>query len=134
MIHSTSLRATGSEMVASTRVASSAPPPRTLAMALWTSATSASEVCGVGACVSGNAGGCGKPVPAPRGPDAAALAGAGAPGGAGPGRGQGTAAAGSVPEAGLFSLDLADAAFFTADFAALAATFAVAAAELLVPP
>src|SRR5262249_37493564 len=99
MIHSTSLRATGSEMVASTRVASSALPPRTLSMALWTSA-SASEVCGVGVCVSGNAGGCGKPVPAPRGPDAAALAGGGGarragrggggPGGGGGGGGKGT--------------------------------------------
>src|SRR5262249_7224180 len=132
MIHSTSLRATGSEMVASTRVASSAPPPRTLAMALWTSATSASEVCGVGACVSGNAGGCGKPVPAPRGPDAAALAGADEPDESGRARGKGTAAAVILPDADFFSLDLADAAFFTADFAALAATFAVAAAELLV--
>src|SRR5262245_1188421 len=37
-------------------------------------------------------------------------------------------------EADFFSLDLADAAFFTADFAALAATFAVAADGLLLPP
>src|SRR5262249_60687699 len=106
MIHSTSLRATGSEMVASTRVASSAPPPRTLSMALWTSA-SASEVCGVGVCVSGNAGGCGKPVPAPRGPDAAALAGADEPHASGRGRGGGTARARILPAADFLSFGLA---------------------------
>src|SRR5215831_704524 len=129
MIHSTSLRATGSEMVAWTPVALSAPPLRRLSMALLTSATSGSEVCGVGVCASGTAGGWGKPVLVPR---AAALAGAKAPDESGRGRGRGTAAAVVLPDADFFSLGLPDAAFFT--FAALAATFAVAADELLVPP
>jgi hypothetical protein len=57
MIHSTSLRATGSEMVAWTPVALSASPPRRLSMALLTRAISASEVCGVGTCAGGTAGG-----------------------------------------------------------------------------
>jgi Spy/CpxP family protein refolding chaperone len=38
-----------------------------------------------------------------------------------------------LPDADFFSLDLADAAFFAPAFAALAATFAVAADELLAP-
>src|SRR5204862_240899 len=116
----------GSEMVASIRVALSASPPRRLSMALLTSATSGSEVRGVGACACGTAGGWGKPVPAPRGPNAVALAGVEAPDEAGRARGRGTAAAMLLPD-DFFSLALADAAFFTAGFA-------VAAAELLVPP
>ena len=75
-----------------------------------------------------------KPVPAPRGPAAAPLAGAEAPDEPGRARGRGTAAAVVLPDGDFFSLDLGDAAFFTAGFAALAATFAVAADELLVPP
>ena len=47
MIHSTGLRATGSEMVASTCVASSARLLRRLPIALSTSATSASELSSV---------------------------------------------------------------------------------------
>jgi hypothetical protein len=67
-------------------------------------------------------------------PRAAALAGAKAPDESGRARGRGTAAAVVLPDADFFSLGLPDAAFFTACFAALAATFAVAADELLVPP
>src|SRR5271166_505755 len=48
MIHSTSLCATGSEMVASTAVALSAPPLRRPSIALPTDATSGSEVSGLG--------------------------------------------------------------------------------------
>src|SRR5262245_13773751 len=53
MIHSTSLRATGSEMVDCTSVALAAPPLRRPSMALLTSAIWASEVCGSGPCASG---------------------------------------------------------------------------------
>jgi hypothetical protein len=73
-------------------------------------------------------------VPAPRGPDAAAFAGVEAPDGAGRARGGGTAAAVVLPDADFFSLDLADAALLALGFTALAATFAVAPDELLVPP
>src|SRR5271166_5777612 len=48
MIHSTSLRATGSEMVASIAVALSAPPLRRLSIAFPTKATSGSDVSGLG--------------------------------------------------------------------------------------
>src|SRR5262245_19430719 len=130
MIHSTSLRATGSDIVASIRVALSASPLRRLSMALLTSATSGSEVCGVGACAGGTAGGLAKSVLAPCGPDAA-LARAEAPEEPGRARGRTTAATVGLPDADFFSLDLADAAFFAAGFAALAATFAVPADGLL---
>src|SRR5262249_48093212 len=129
MIHSTSLRATGSEIVASIRAALSASPLRRLSMALLTSATSGSEVCGVGACAGGTAGGLAKSVLAD-----AALARAGGPGGPGWARGRGTGGTVGLPGADLLCLDLGDAAFFAADFAALAATFAVAADGLLLPP
>src|SRR5215475_1837410 len=56
MIHSTSLRATGSEIVAATSVALLAPPWRSASMALLTCAISASEVCGVGPDASGTCG------------------------------------------------------------------------------
>src|SRR5262245_5326200 len=102
MIHSTSLRATGSEMVTSIRVALSASPLRRLSMALLTNANSGSEVCGVGASAGG--------------PDAA-LARAEAPDEPGRARGRGTAATVGLPDADFFSLDLADAAFFAAGFA-----------------
>src|SRR5262245_27803708 len=46
----------------------------------------------------------------------------------------GTAAAVVLPDTDFFSLDLADAALLAPGFAALAATFAVAPDELLVPP
>src|SRR5262249_42126442 len=99
-------------------------------MALLTSATSgSSEVCGVGACASGTAGGLAKSVLAPCGPDAA-LARAEAPEEPSRARGRGTAATVGLPDADFFSLDLVDAAFF----AALAATFAIAADGLLLPP
>ena len=117
-------------MVASTRVALSASPLRRLSMALLTNATSGSEVCAA----SGTAGGLAKAVLAPCGPDAAALARAEAPDEPGRARGRGTAAALGLPDADFFSLDLADAAFFAAGFAALAATFAVAADGLLPSP
>src|SRR5262249_22292282 len=108
MIHSTSLRATGSEMVASVRVALSASPLRRLSMALLTSAMSGSE--GVGACVGGTAGGWGKPGLARCGLDAAALARAEAP--SGRARGRGIVAAVVLPDGDFFSLDLADAVLF----------------------
>src|SRR5882757_7567793 len=53
MIHSTSLRATGSEIAAATPVALLAPPLRSASIALLTSATSASEVSGAGPGASG---------------------------------------------------------------------------------
>src|SRR5260221_11761380 len=56
MIHSTSLRATGSERVAATSVALLAPPWRSVSMALLTSAVSAADVCGGGPCASGICG------------------------------------------------------------------------------
>src|SRR5262249_36925584 len=56
IIHSTSLRATGSEIVAATSVALLAPPWRSASMALLTCAISAAEVCGVGPCASGICG------------------------------------------------------------------------------
>ncbi len=56
MIHSTSLRAAGSEMVAWTLVALPAPPLRRPSIALLTSAISASEVWGGGPCASGICG------------------------------------------------------------------------------
>src|SRR5262249_60203409 len=99
MIHSTSLRATGSEIVASIRAALSASPLRRLSMALLTSATSGSEACGVGACAGGTAGGLAKSVLAPCGPDAA-LGRAGAPEGPGRARGPGTAPTVGLPDAG----------------------------------
>src|SRR5262249_21385290 len=123
----------GSEMVASIRVALSASPLRRLSMALWTIAKSGSEVCGVGACAGGTAGCLGKPVLAPPAPCARVRA--EAPDDSGRARGRRTAApAVFLPVAAFFSLDLADAAAFAAGFAALAATFAVAADGLLVPP
>src|SRR5262245_60977525 len=133
MIHSTSLRATGSEIVASIRVALSAPPLRRLSMALLTSATSGSEVCGVGACAGSTAGGLPRRVLAPCGPDSA-LAGAEAQEEPGRARGRRTAATVGLPDADFFSLDLTDAAFFAAGFEALAATFAIVADGLLLPP
>jgi hypothetical protein len=66
--------------------------------------------------------------------DAAALARAEAPNDSGRARGRGTAAALVLPDGDFFSLDSADAVFFAAGFAALAATFAVAADGLLLPP
>src|SRR5262245_61319008 len=133
MTHSTSLRATGSEMVTSIRVALSASPLRRLSMALLTNANSGSEVCGVGASAGGTAGGLAKPLPVPCGPNAV-LARTEAPEEPGRARGRGTAARAGLPDADFFSLDLADAAFFAAGFAALAATFAIAADGLLLPP
>src|SRR5262249_31633808 len=55
-IHSTSLRATESEMVPATSVALLAPPWRSASMALLTSAMSAAVVCGGGPCASGICG------------------------------------------------------------------------------
>src|SRR5262249_44060042 len=130
MIHSTSLRATGSEIVASMRVALSASPLRRLSMPLLTSATSGWEVGVIGACACGNGGGPGRSVLASCGPDGA-LARAEAPKEPGRARGRGTAAALVLPDGDFFSLDLADAVFFAAGFATLAATFAVAADGLL---
>src|SRR5262249_30258511 len=111
----------------------SASPLRRLSMALLTNANSGSEVCGVGACAGSTAGGLAKPVLAPCGPDAA-LPRAEAPEEPGRARGRGTAATVGLPDADFFSLDLADAAFCAAGFAALAATFAIAADGLLAPP
>src|SRR6266852_2753348 len=48
IIHSASLRPTGSEIVAATSVALLAPPWRSASIALLTCAISAAEVCGVG--------------------------------------------------------------------------------------
>src|SRR5262245_37133085 len=101
-------------------------------MALLTSATSGSEVCGVGACAGSTAGGLAKPL-APCGPDAA-LARAEAPEEPGRARGRGTAARAGLSDADSVSLDLADAALSAPGFAALAATFAIAADGLLLPP
>ena len=56
IIHSTSLRPTGSEIVAATSVALLAPPWRSASMALLTCAISAAEVCGVGPVDSGICG------------------------------------------------------------------------------
>src|SRR5215813_3830268 len=56
MIHSTSLCATGSEIVAATSVALLAPPWRSASMALLTRAISAAEVSGVGPDASGICG------------------------------------------------------------------------------
>src|SRR5262245_51955779 len=53
MIHSTSLRATGSPIEASMRVASSVPLLRRASIARLTNAMSASVVSGVGACAKG---------------------------------------------------------------------------------
>src|SRR5258707_11133632 len=63
MIHSTNLRATGSEMPAATAVALLAPPLRRVSIAFLTSATSASDACSAGACASGVDGGWASPVP-----------------------------------------------------------------------
>src|SRR6478736_3312433 len=73
MIHSTSLRATGSEMPAATAVALLAPPLRRVSIAFLTSATSASDVCSAGACASGADGGWASPVPVSRVPIAQTL-------------------------------------------------------------
>ena len=113
MIHSTSLRATGSEMVAATWVALSAPPRRRLSIALLTSATSASGVSGISACAGGSVGSS----RASRAPDAGAV----------------------LRDADCFSLDLAAAAFFPAGFALLFApflptAFAIAASGFSVSP
>src|ERR1700738_186591 len=156
MIHSRSLRASGSEMAASIWVALSAPPLRRLSIVFLTSATSASEVSGVGACAKGTAGGWSGSLRASRRPDAAALAGAEVPNGAGRARRRGIAAAAVLWDIDLFfldlsldrSLDLAAAAIFSVGFAVLSmglavlsvgfavlpAAFAVAAGELVVPP
>src|SRR4030095_9277047 len=56
MSHSTSLRATGSEMPPATSVALLAPPRRSASTALLTSAMSAADVCGAGPCASGISG------------------------------------------------------------------------------
>src|SRR4029453_11634451 len=56
MSHSTSLRATGSEIPPATSVALLAPPRRTASTALLTSAMSAADVCGAGPCASGICG------------------------------------------------------------------------------
>src|SRR5215468_10132297 len=56
MIHSTSLRATGSEIVAATSVALLAPPWRSASMALLTRAISGCDVSGVGPDASGTCG------------------------------------------------------------------------------
>src|SRR5258708_25147951 len=56
MIHSTSLRAAGSEMAAATLVALLAPPLRSASIELLTSAISASDVWGAGPCASGICG------------------------------------------------------------------------------
>src|SRR5262249_1441112 len=56
IIHSTSLRATGSEIAPATSVALLAPPWRSASMALLTCAISAAEVCGAGPGASGICG------------------------------------------------------------------------------
>src|SRR5262245_35068945 len=56
MIHSTSLRAAGSEIVSATLVALLAPPLRSASIALLTCAISAAEVSGAGPCASGICG------------------------------------------------------------------------------
>src|SRR5262245_55145183 len=56
IIHSTSLRAAGSEMPAATSVALLAPPRRSASMVLLTCAISAAEVCSDGPCASGICG------------------------------------------------------------------------------
>src|SRR5262245_60001556 len=100
MSHSTSLSATGSEMLASISVALLVAPRRTLSIALSTNAMSASEVAGVGASASGACGSaCG--LPASRG-SAAGLA-ADAPDAPGRADGRGTAVFG---DAEVLSLDL----------------------------
>src|SRR4051812_9701817 len=134
MIHSTSLRATGSEMPAATAVALLAPPLRRVSIAFLTSATSASDVCSAGACASGADGGWASPVPVSRVPIAQTLTVGTAPDAPGPSDGVGTAAAllavDLLPL--LASLDLPAVGFFAADFALLA--FAVTVDELLAPP
>src|SRR3954471_2869392 len=134
MIHSTSLRATGSEMPAATAVALLAPPLRRVSIAFLTSATSASDVCSAGACAGGADGGWASPVPVSRVPVAQALTVGAAPDAPGPSGGVGiTAALLAVDLLPLSaSLDFPAAGFFAADFALLA--FAVTVDELLAPP
>src|SRR5262249_14432954 len=104
MIHSTSLRASGSEIVAATSVALLAPPWRSASMALLTRAISAAGGSGAGPAASRVSG---------AGPDASGICGT------------------ADLEADVSSLDLCAAAFFPLDFAVLPAAFAVAADELL---
>src|SRR5258707_6618875 len=99
MIHSTNLRATGSEMPAATAVALLAPPLRRVSIAFLTSATSASDACNAGACASGDDGGWASPVPVSPVPGAHTLTVVEAPDAPGPSDGVGTAAA--LPEVGL---------------------------------
>src|SRR4051794_4121129 len=131
MIHSTSLRATGSEMPAATAVALLAPPLRRVSIAFLTSAISASDACSAGACASGADGGWASPVPVSRVPVAQTFTVGAAPDASG---GVGTAAALSGVDLPSFlaSLDLPALDFFAADFALLA--FTVALDELLAPP
>src|SRR5438105_11545518 len=118
MIHSTSLRAAGSEMVASSWLAFSVPLPRRASIARLTSATSGSEAAGAGPCASG-------------GPEIAGLLGAEAP--EAPGRVRGRATAAALREVDLIFSDLAAAAVIPARFAVFATGFEVAAGELLAP-
>src|SRR6476661_7264643 len=115
MMHSTSLRATGSEMPAATAVALLAPPLRRVSIAFLTSATSASDACSAGACASGDDGGWASPVPVSPVPGAHTLTVVEALDG--PGQVVGVATA---------------VVLTGADFAFLA--FAVAEDELLAPP
>src|SRR3954453_6291554 len=135
MIHSTSLRATGSEIAVATAVALLAPPLRRVSIAFLTSATSASDVCSAGACASGADGGWASPVPVSRVPVAQTLTVGAAPKAPGPSGGVGTAAAALLADdllPLLASLDFPAAGFFAADFALLA--FAVTVDEFLAPP
>jgi hypothetical protein len=130
MIHSTSLRAAGSEIVASTWVALSAPLLRRQSIARLTSATSAAEAAGAGASANGSVSGWSASSRASREPDALAdvLAGAEASDESQRARRGGSAAAAALWD--FFSPDLAVAAFFPVDFAV---SFAVAAGRLPVP-
>src|SRR3954470_4178606 len=102
MIHSTSLRATGSEMPAATAVALLAPPLRRVSIAFLTRATSASDACRAGACASGVDGGWASPVPVSPVPGAHTLTVVEAPDAPGPSGGVGTATA--LPEVDLSPL------------------------------
>src|SRR5205085_792321 len=102
MIHSTSLRAAGSEMAASSWLAFSVPLPRRASIARLTSATSGSEVAGAGPWPSG-------------GPEIAVWMGAEALDV--PGRVRGRATAAALREVDLILSDLAAAAVFPARFA-----------------
>src|SRR6516165_3013389 len=120
MSHSTSLRATGSKMLASISLALLVAPRRTFSIALLTSAMSPSEVSGVGACTRGVCGGSAGPLAPSAGVNPIAMAG----GESGRADGRGTAVV--FDDFELLSFDRSAAALLRLDRALLPVAFAVA--------